>query len=179
MFRRFILPHCKSLKTLCMFLIILQYSKSGVASSCCCQIWDGCGNTFFTCWSRLADLETNFSVFFPMKSTSEASQRVKMQFSPIHIQRGGGISFWIFSDQFEGIPSHFSVFFTLKSTSVVLQRLKMQFSPIHFQWLVWQNSNAGGPSACKKRFTTQISNLAAPATGNSTFIRLKYDEKHT
>ncbi len=33
--------------------------------------------------------------------------------------------------------------------------------------------------ACKKRITTHISNLAAPATGNSTFTRLKHDEIHT
>ncbi len=45
MFRRFVRPHCKNLKTLCMFLIILQSSKSGVASNWCCQIWD-----VFTCW---------------------------------------------------------------------------------------------------------------------------------
>ncbi len=33
-----------------MFLIILQSSKSGVASSWCRKIWDVRGNTFFTCW---------------------------------------------------------------------------------------------------------------------------------
>ncbi len=31
----------------------------------------------------------------------------------------------------------------------------------------------------KKHITTRISNLAAPATGNFTFIKLKRDEKHT
>ncbi len=36
--------------TLCMFLIVLRSSKSEVASSWCCQIWDVCGNKFFTCW---------------------------------------------------------------------------------------------------------------------------------
>ncbi len=37
---------------------------------------------------QLADLESHFSVFFPLKSTSEVSKRLKMQFSPVHTQRG-------------------------------------------------------------------------------------------
>ncbi len=44
MFRRFVRPHCKNLKTLCMFLIMLQCSKIGVASSWCHQIRHVCGN---------------------------------------------------------------------------------------------------------------------------------------
>ncbi len=40
-----------------------------------------------------ADLESYFFAFSPLKSTSEVSQRLKMQFSPIHTQRGGGIPF--------------------------------------------------------------------------------------
>ncbi len=48
MFRRFVRPYCKNLKTLCMFLIVLQSSKSGVASSWYRQIWNVCGDTFFT-----------------------------------------------------------------------------------------------------------------------------------
>ncbi len=53
-----------------MFLIMLHSNKSGVASSCCCKIWDVCGNTFFTCWRsadwpwksffRVIPLETHF-----------------------------------------------------------------------------------------------------------------------
>ncbi len=50
MFRRFVWPHCKNFKLLCMFPIMLQSSKSGVASSWCRQIWEVCGNTFFICW---------------------------------------------------------------------------------------------------------------------------------
>ncbi len=50
MFRRFVRPYCKNLKTQCMFLIILQSSKSRVTSSWYCQICDVCGNMFFTCW---------------------------------------------------------------------------------------------------------------------------------
>ncbi len=50
MFRRFVRPHYKNLKTVCIFLIMLHTSKSGVTRSCCRQIWDVCGNTFFTCW---------------------------------------------------------------------------------------------------------------------------------
>ncbi len=43
----------------------------------------------------------------------------------------------------------------------------------------WLSRSASWPSAYKKRITTQISNLAAPATGSSTFTRQKHDEKHT
>ncbi len=39
---------------------------------------------------RLADLESHFSVFSPLKSTSEVSRRLKMWLSPIRTQRGGG-----------------------------------------------------------------------------------------
>ncbi len=131
MFRRFVQPHCKNLKTLCMFLIMLQSSKSGDANSGCRQIWDMCGNTFLHVEGQLIDLESHFSVFSPLKFISKVSQRLKRQFSPIRTQRGGGIPFWTFSDQFDGIPSHFSVFFPAKSTSEVSQRLKMKFSPIH------------------------------------------------
>ncbi len=53
---------------------------------------------------QLVNLESHFSVFSTLKSTSEVSPRLKIQFSPIHTQRGGGISFWIFSDQFNRIP---------------------------------------------------------------------------
>ncbi len=98
-----------------------------------------------------------------------------MQFSPIHAQRGGGIPFWIFSDQFDGIPSYFSVFFLLKSTSEVSQKLKLQFSPIHTQrggdlsfWIFSDQFNkipiAGYLQHIKKHITTYISNLLAPAT---------------
>ncbi len=58
MFRRFVRPHCKNLKTLCsMFLIMLQSSKNGIASSWCRQIWDMCGNTFFTGWRSASFLK--------------------------------------------------------------------------------------------------------------------------
>ncbi len=50
MFRRFLRPQCKNLKTLRMFLIVLRSSKSGVASSWHRPMLDGCGITFFTCW---------------------------------------------------------------------------------------------------------------------------------
>ncbi len=35
MFRRFVRPHCKNLKILCTFFIMVQSSKSGVASNVC------------------------------------------------------------------------------------------------------------------------------------------------
>ncbi len=37
---------------------------------------------------QLADFESHFSVFSPLKSTSEMAQRLKMQFTPIHTQMG-------------------------------------------------------------------------------------------
>ncbi len=36
---------------------------------------------------QLADLQSHFSVFSPLKSTSDVSQRLKKQFNPIHTQR--------------------------------------------------------------------------------------------
>ncbi len=44
---RFVQPYCKNLKTMCVFLMILQSSKSGVDSCWCRQIWDVGGNIFF------------------------------------------------------------------------------------------------------------------------------------
>ncbi len=56
MFRRFIRPHFKNSNILCMFLIMPQSNKSGVASSWWVppKIWDVCGNTFFTCWRSVS-----------------------------------------------------------------------------------------------------------------------------
>ncbi len=96
--------HTVKIWRLCMFLIMLQSSKSGVASSWCRQIWDVCVIHFLYAEGQLADLESNFSVFFPLKSTSEVSQRLRIHFSLIHTQRGRAIPFWIFSDQFDRIP---------------------------------------------------------------------------
>ncbi len=156
MFRRFVRPRCKNLKTLCMFLIMLLSSKIILASSWCRQIWDVCGNKFFTCWRSTGLPWKSFFSLFPLKSTSEVSHRLKMQFIPIHTQRGGCIPFWIFNGQFDGIPNHFSVFFPLKSTSEMFYGLKMQFSSIHtqregghlisnFQRPIRQNSNCWLP----------------------------------
>ncbi len=103
-----------------MFLIMLLSSKSGFASSWCRQIWDEC-KVAGRPWKLF------FSLF---KTTSEMSQRLKMQFSSVHTERGG-ISH--FEYQFDRISSHFSVFFLLKSTSEVFHRSKMQFSPVHTQ----------------------------------------------
>ncbi len=74
MFKRFVRPLCKYLKTLCTFLIILLSSKSGIASSWCRQIWDVCGSTFFTCWRsasywnsiKLAAENSKWDVPFPL-----------------------------------------------------------------------------------------------------------------
>ncbi len=41
----------------------------------------------------------------------------------------------------------------------------------------WFSRAASWPSACEKCITTHISNLAAPATGNSTFTRLKTEAR--
>ncbi len=76
-----------------MFLIMLRSSKSRVTCSWCHQIWDMCGNMFLHVEGQLVDLESHFSAFFPLKSTSEVSQRLKMQFNPIHTQMGGASHF--------------------------------------------------------------------------------------
>ncbi len=64
MFKKFIRPHCKNLKTLYMFLIMLQFTKSGVTSGWCCQI-DVCGNTFLQVEGQLAD--KSFFNLFPVE----------------------------------------------------------------------------------------------------------------
>ncbi len=84
-------------------------------------------------------LESLLSLESHFWSVPEAKNAVQ----PNSYSKGRGISFWIFSDQFDRIPI------------------------------------AGWPSAGKKRVAMHISNLAAPATGGSTFTRLKNDEKHT
>ncbi len=53
---------------------------------------------FLNTEGQLADLESHFSVFFPLKSVSEVSQGLKMQFSPIHTQRGRGAFHFEFSE---------------------------------------------------------------------------------
>ncbi len=64
-----------------MFLIMLQSSKSEVAGSWCRQIWDVCGHMFLHAEGQLADLESHFSVFFSLNSTSEIGMGEKSIFS--------------------------------------------------------------------------------------------------
>ncbi len=136
MFKRFVRLYCKNLKTLCMFLIMLRSSKSGVASSWCCQFWDVCGNTFFTGWRSVGRPESQFFSLFTLE-----------------------IHFW-------GVP---------EAKNAVLK----EEGASHFEFSVTSLMEADWPSACKKRISTYVPNLAVPATGNSTFTRLKHNEKHT
>ncbi len=64
-------------------LVKVELPVTGVAKFEKCMIIH-----FLHAEGQLADLESHFLVFSPLKSTSEMSQRLKMQFSPIHTQRG-------------------------------------------------------------------------------------------
>ncbi len=84
----FVQPHCKNLKTVCTFLIMLQSSKSGVFPVAGAVKFEMCMVIcFLHAEGQLADLKSHFLVFFPFKSTSEVS-KLKMQFCPTHTQRG-------------------------------------------------------------------------------------------
>ncbi len=104
MFRRFVRSHCKNLKTPCTFLIMLQSSKSAVACNWCRQIWDVRGNTFFTCWKSAGWSWKSFFSLFHLEIHFWGVSEAKNAVQAIHTQRGGGIPFWIFSDQFDRIP---------------------------------------------------------------------------
>ncbi len=138
MFKRFVQPHCKNLKTLWMFLIMLQSNKNGVASSRCRQIWHVCCNTFFTCW-RSASFWNSIELVTENSKWNVPALWIAF-LEPLGYLRSG----------FQGEKD----------------------------WKMISRS-ASWPSACKKCITTHISNLAAPATGNSIFTRLKHDKKHT
>ncbi len=92
MFRRFVRPHCKNLKTICFsscFSVVkVELPVASDAKFEMCVVI-----RFLHIEGQLIDFKSRFSVFFPFRTTSEVFQRLKMKFSPIHIQRGGGISF--------------------------------------------------------------------------------------
>ncbi len=58
--------HTVKMWRLCLFLIMLQSSNSGVSNSWFRQIWDVFGNTFFTCWRSASYFEfhqTDYWIF--------------------------------------------------------------------------------------------------------------------
>ncbi len=92
MFRRFLRLHCKNLKTMYVShhacLVKVELPVAGVAKFEMCMVI-----RFLHAEGQLTDLEGHFSVFFPLNSTFVVSQRLKMQFSRIHTQRGGASHF--------------------------------------------------------------------------------------
>ncbi len=109
MFRRFLRPHCKNLKTVCFSscfsLVRVELPVAGAI-----EFEMGVIIRFLHAEGQLVDLESHFSVFSPLISTSQVSQRSKMQFSVNSYWKGRGHPILNFQRQFDGIPSLFSVF---------------------------------------------------------------------
>ncbi len=122
----------------CFSLVKVELPVAGAAKFEMCVIIH-----FLLAEGQLADLESHFSVSSSLEVHFWDVPEAKNVVQPNSYSKGRGISFCIFSDQFDRIPI------------------------------------AGWPSACKNCFITYVSNLAASATGNFTFTRLKHNKKHT
>ncbi len=170
MFRRFVQPHCKNLKILCMFLIMLQSSKSGVASSWCCQIWDLCGNTFFTFWRSTSWPWKSFFSLFPLeihfwgvpgaKNAVQPNSYIKLRGHlilnfrwPVWWNSKSFFSLFPIEIHFWGVPeakSAVQLNSYLKGRSISFWIFSDQFHRIPI---------AGWPSTCKKNVLPHISQI--------------------